>query len=521
MLVIVSDLAENGFVALRPSALDPAPEVRLVDVAEREGDPLRPLGNAAIESVRVLRSEESSAERRFEVVVRNYGDTEIASRPLELLLNGELAQRGFVTVPPRATMTKVLTHRFVGTGLFEAEARLGEAQDDGFAEDDHAGLVTLVAPGVRVLAVDGDPRTTPYEDELYFFERALQSVPRGEAALELRIVTVDELAAEPLDATLAEVQVVVLANVGSLPAGVTRALSEFVARGGGLLMTLGESVRFERANEELAAILPHPLRDLHQAADEAAGTPPLGLGDLDVEHPILHGLGTVAVDSLRASKTAAYFNLDVGAGLKSRPILRFENGAPALVERRAGVGRLMMLTTTIDVDASDLPLRSAFPPLLQRLVRYLGGALAEGSVEPVRAGAIARVAVPTGAEAIAIVDAEGQRRELEVSQATQGRVEVDGLDVAGKVAIEVKRGAWEKAPALALIVNPSLAESDFAPVRSERLSEALGGKAVAAVPVMVGATAGTDPFEQRGFAPYLLLLLGLLFVGESLLASRG
>src|SRR5690606_34960744 len=139
----------------------------------------------------------------------------------------------------------------------------------------------------RVLAVNGDPRTTPYEDELFFLERALLAVPRGDPPIELRMVTVDELP----DADLSGFDVVILANVGVLSPDLVGALRDHLDAGKGLLLAVGERVNFEAANEHLGPLLPHPLRDLHRAADANAGTPPVGIGDLDWDHPILAGLG--------------------------------------------------------------------------------------------------------------------------------------------------------------------------------------------------------------------------------------
>ena len=87
-LVVVSDLAANGFRNVRPTAREPPPEVRLLDAAERE--PLTALGNLAIESVAVERGSGAPAERRLEVVVRNYGAAAVRDRNLEVAFDGEV-----------------------------------------------------------------------------------------------------------------------------------------------------------------------------------------------------------------------------------------------------------------------------------------------------------------------------------------------------------------------------------------------------------------------------------------------
>lgn len=519
-LVVISDLSQNSFEGLRPTAMDPPPEVRLIDAAERESPAA--LGNVAIERVTVERTGEAASERRIKVLLRNYGAEAVADRPMELSLDGVVTQRGFVSIEPRGSEEKTLTHTFDGTGIFHGTVRLAAAEN-GYGADDSMSFVVDVAPGVRVLAVNGDPRTVPYEDELFFLERALQAVPRGEPPIELRIVSRDELLDPNAGVSFEGVDVVLLANVGELPEGAVAQLRRFVAGGGGLLFTLGEQVDFERANQSYGDLLPHTLRDLHKAADEVAGTPPLGVTDVDWDHPILAGLGAAVEESLRASRTSRYFNVDVGAAVRALPLLRFDNGAPALLERRAaGDGRVMLLTTSVDVDLSDLALRSAFPPLVQRSVRYLARAVSGAGVEPMRVGQEVEIPVPTGAQALALVSPNGKRLEVDTGDTSRRRARFGPLGELGIYSAEARQPEWTRVPRLDVAVNQSLLESDFMPVSAERVAEALGGgEDERTVAVTVGTGQYGDPFEQRGWATYLLLGLCLLFISESLLASRG
>lgn len=518
-LVIISDLAANSFRALRPTALDPPPEVRLVDAAERASAVALP--NLAVEAVTVERSGDAAAERRFHVLVRNFGATPVQGRSVELLVDDRVTQRGYVDVPARGSAEKTLTQSFDGPGVFRGRVQLAQSEAEGYVIDDAMSVVTVVAPGVSVLAVDGDPRTTPYEDELFFVERALQAIPKGDPPIRLTIATLQDLTETDAAEQLAAHDVVILANVGRLDPGTVEAVRAFVRDGGGLLFACGNNVRFESANELFGDLLAHPLRDRHRAADPDAGTPPLGIGDMDWDHPVLAGLGLAAEESLRASRTSVYFNLDVGAGVKARTVMRFDNGAPALVERPEGKGRVMLLTASLDVDYSDIALRSAFPALLQRAVRYLANAVESVSAGETRVGGNIELPVPTGARGLALVSPSGRRRELPVAEAGQRRVTFDDLDEVGVHRAQVMREGWVDEPRLDVAVNPSLEESDFIPIRAEQVAEALGGEGEAGVAVAVGTGRATDPFEQRGAASYLLLALALFFISESLLASRG
>jgi len=516
-LAIISDLADNGFRTLRPTSLDPPPDVRLIDAAER--DEVAALGNLAIEGVTIEAGGGSAAERRFKVVVRNFGATPVAGRTVELVLNGAVTQRGTIDVAGRAAQEKVYTHEFASPGVYQGEVRLASASGDGYTADDRAFFTLEVVPGVRLLAVDGDVRATPYEDELYFAERALQTVPKGDATIVLRVASPDEFAEPALE--LRGFDAVLLANVGTLADAAIAKLAEFVRSGGGLLITLGDKVRFEQANVTFAKLLPAALRDLHLTADPGAGSPPLGITGIDWDHPIMQGFGNLIAESLSASRTVGYFNLDVGAERRTRVILRFDNGAPALLEARRAGGRVLLLTTSIDVDYTDLPLRSAYPALLQRTVRYLANAVEGGARGLVREGEPVDVPVPTGSDALALTSPVKERKSVELAGGT--RAHFGALSPAGLFLAEVRRGdTWTREPRLDVAVSPGLAESDFAVVTPAQVAAALGGdKATHGIDVALGGRGEADFFGARGYASYLLLALCLCFIGESLLAARG
>ncbi len=52
-------------------------------------------------------------------------------------------------------------------------------------------------------------------------------------------------------------------------------------------------------------------------------------------------------------------------------LARFDDGAPALVERRVGNGRVLVWTSSLDLQGNDLPLKSVFLPFVHRMVTTL------------------------------------------------------------------------------------------------------------------------------------------------------
>ena len=52
-------------------------------------------------------------------------------------------------------------------------------------------------------------------------------------------------------------------------------------------------------------------------------------------------------------------------------LARFDGGAPALLERRVGTGRVLLWASTLDLSWSDFPLKPVFLPFVHRAVRHL------------------------------------------------------------------------------------------------------------------------------------------------------
>ena len=136
--------------------------------------------------------------------------------------------------------------------------------------------------------------------------------------------------------------------------------------------------------------------------------------------------------------------------------LRFEGGAPALVERRVGRGRVLLWTSTLDADWSNTPLQSAYMPLIQRLVSYLGGAGGRtgGRYEGV-VGAPVTVALPGEDEEPRVLGPDGEPVPAEIRRGEGVAVTFVPRAPGG---YEVGR---EGAPPLARVaVNTSPEESD-------------------------------------------------------------
>jgi hypothetical protein len=75
--------------------------------------------------------------------------------------------------------------------------------------------------------------------------------------------------------------------------------------------------------------------------------------------------------TLQSAQVYSYMLLEPGDPALSTTLLSYKDNAPALLERQLGRGRVLLLTTSIDFEWSDFPIRSAYLPMMQRTTQYL------------------------------------------------------------------------------------------------------------------------------------------------------
>lgn len=296
------------------------------------------------------------------VEVANYGP-QAMEVPLTLALPDGSEITAFAQVPAEGKASE----RFTVPSAVPGGVATVTVDDPDLSLDDRFSFHLPRVGASRVLVVDGDPGRTPFESEVYFLERAL--APWGGLSGGLLPETVSPAGLRRLSDS--EHRVVFLANVED-PGSFAPVLTEFVQQGGSLVISVGKNVTADRYNEAFEGLLPAQLRRATSTV-QADGVFLQG-PDLSLElfAPFVSG-GYAGFTEMNAFR---YFSLEPfteSDGL--RVLLRWQDGNPALVERKVGLGHVLLWTSSFDYDDnwSHAAVQAVFMPFIQRLVRTLGG----------------------------------------------------------------------------------------------------------------------------------------------------
>src|SRR5262249_14190055 len=94
-------------------------------------------------------------------------------------------------------------------------------------------------------------------------------------------------------------------------------------------------------------------------------------------------------------------------------VLRFPEGAPALIESRLGEGRVLLWASTVDRDWTNLPIQPVFLPLVQQATRYLARAPMREPEAPLVVGQHHEILLRDGDLRVEVTQPSGGQRSFE------------------------------------------------------------------------------------------------------------
>jgi hypothetical protein len=335
-------------------------------------------------------------DTKIRVTVHNAGEVAADSVEVNLAI-GDAAtlSKKINTIRAGESRTVDFVFTFRESGSYPIEASLAGA--DRLPADNQRYYAARVEVGLPVLIVDGDPSSDARRSESLFLREAV--APPGDSASGNRVEVITENRFESIQ--LDDFRVIFLCNLHKTSDERLKTLEQWVADGGGLVVSLGAQIDVEFYNRQIfkagKGLLPirltaiegdptfskwaHPRAIALNHKVTAIFSDDLSLITRFVQ--IFHWYGsTLNVESDDSEETSAVDDAgDDDAGDAAEPntpddvtvLARWttEGDPLAIVEKSFGDGRVIVLTTSVDRDWTNWPADDSFVIWSQEIVKYI------------------------------------------------------------------------------------------------------------------------------------------------------
>jgi len=521
-IIAFSDLAAHSIRLDAPPPLVPPPpnapagaqgirpNVVLVDAARGSELP-----NAAVVATAV-RPSGSLGPRGYEVVatIANSGTQPVSGLQVSLKIGPNTVAKGFVDVAAHGTAKKTLA-AVLPAGVVSGRVELARVEAQGLDEDDGEDFVVHVPRDVKALIVDGAPSSLRSRDEAFFVEAALAPARTGGR---IHAQTLDADAAA--NASLDGYDVVLLLNVAAPQKAFVEKLRQAASqRGMGIFLALGDHVDPDAYNAAFGDLLPRPLHLIKTAAEPGAqGSEEHAarFGVIEWGHPLFRVFGPAEREGLESARTFRYALLKPEG--PAHTLASYDDGAPALIEKRLGAGRVLLYTSSASRTWTDWPIRVSFLPVLQQAVSWLADAIEQRQPTPALVGEERTLAAPSGTRVEKVLGPAGEGLPLRRETAHPDDAIV-ALPAPGHYrALVAPTGVQPREePTLAFVATLDPRESDLRRVDEAELKAQLGGAGSARVAASAAAAEGA---HGTPLWSGLLLLGALALLGEGALTRR-
>lgn len=254
-------------------------------------------------------------------------------------------------------------------------------REDDLSADNRLEHVVVVQVPIPILLVDGDRRGEAMQSETDFLRLALSpfsllTSEKGDTFVS-KTVQPHELS-EPI---LKAFRTVCLCNVREVTEVQQTWLRTYVEQGNGLIVFLGDKVRTEQY-DSWPTLAKNGLRIAKFQARTKTETDRAAGGQIkmqQIEFAPIRELSSASLKSLEDVRFEYRSPMALDTTTLLNPsdasvALRFEDDQAWLLESRIGAGRCLWISSACDDDDSNLPTRSIFVPLVQKLVAYTSNA---------------------------------------------------------------------------------------------------------------------------------------------------
>ena len=523
---LISDMQKRGWENfIETDKLSADIQINFVDVHVEEPQNLAITG-ISVPPV-VLKEQKAS---RLVARVRNFGTEPVENLPVRLFIDDNAIDTVELDIEADDLADAVFSVEFQDEATHTGWVELPE---DRLLVDNKRYFMLQSLQSIKVHAVRERTRSgNRYQtDETFFIKKALAS--GGNTAARINFT---ETFSVPNAATLQRVDVLILADVAALSSAEAERVKNFVANGGGLILTVGDNIDTDTYKRHLGGEDGLMPCDFVQAVGDAFNRDQFRvIATVQYDHPIFipfkepnHG----------DFGKARFYKLFQAVPTKDATVIAsYDDGSPALFEKPYGnLGRVLCFTSTIDREWNDLPIRAVYLPFLHESIKYL--ALKSVDTTPdyrindsvelkmgMEGRKIGGLGTPLPSnQAIAIFDPNNVETRLQPDEnapegSSPNSIFYTDTSVPGIYSAHVSGGDTHY-----FVVNIDTSESDLAARDIEELTSMLKGAAEESVEekprAELVAQYREDVEKNQNAWMYLMLVVFALAVTEMFLANR-
>lgn len=346
-IILISDFQRVGWAKREELSLPPGVELHPMDVSGKPGT------DAAVIGVATDRTRDSTRTRIVITArVANLGTTSRAIAA-SLDLGGRAVESKRVTLAPNsAEQVRFSPVSVPGT----ATRGVVSITPDSLTADD--SFVFTVAPDEAVSVLVIEPSSARTNQSLYL-RTALSIGDKPRFKVDVR--TPESIKASELDG-----RSLIVLNEAAPPGGVIGArMREMIAAGVGLLVVPGDQ-NADRWPAEWRALMPATVGPAVDHTRDAGAT----IGAVDYANPVFEIFSAPRSGDFSSARVFRYRLLRVRGD--SGVIAKFDDGAPAMVQRSVGTGRVVIWATSLDAFWTDLPVQTVFVPFVHQIAQRVG-----------------------------------------------------------------------------------------------------------------------------------------------------
>lgn len=289
----------------------------------------------------------------IQATIENFGESAVDNKLAQLFINGKRAAQKVMSIGPKSRITESFKFMLNSTGHTSGYFIL---EEDDLLDDNRRYFAFYVPEKIRV-ALFGGPSNTKF--------LSLALAPSQTFSQ----YTVQQFGEDRLAfSSFEDYDIVVLSDISQLEHSALNRLADFIESGGGLLYIAGQNSNIKYFNSTIAPKFGFPLfTETIGSLEPTAAS--FSFGKIDYSHPLFYGV--FEKEAFNMNTPFIKFALKTGTQTSIQKIIEYSNGDPFLYEKSHPTGKLLMMTTGLDPEISDLRRRTIFAPLITRAVSYL------------------------------------------------------------------------------------------------------------------------------------------------------